>query len=134
MKKSKIPRYVHETVSEKERKAHEIGFHSLRHSHGTLLAYHRATEKYILYRLGDIDPRMAKRYTRVLNHLEDPLAAEATEKITKNINFDTTFDTKSKKQVEVMNKKQETKEITAHMNIVKMSGHSDYTSGAGKRT
>lgn len=113
---------------------YNISFHSLRHSHGTLLAYHRATEKYILQRLGDCDPRMAKRYTRVLDHLEDPLALAATEKITKNIAFDTIIDTKLEKHYKNAFKKVERKEKTALSSDVEMSDYEVLKPGAGKRT
>ncbi len=115
-------------------KGYDISFHSLRHSHGTMLAYHSATEKYILYRLGDTDTRMAKRYTRILYNLEDPLALAATEKVTKNISFDTENDTNSKKQLKVVPNKQKTKKRTALLSDVKMGGHTISKSGAGKRT
>lgn len=77
---------------------------------------------------------MAKRYTRILHHLEDPLALAATEKVTKNISIDTKFDTKSKKQKKNMNKKKEIKKAAALTNNDEMGSHSDKITGAGKRT
>lgn len=111
-----------------------ISFHSLRHSHGTMLAYHRATEKYILQRLGDRDPRMAKRYTRVLHHLEDPLAVAATEKVTKHISFDTTFDTNQGGKDKNAGKGGKGQKGTALSSDVEMGGYSISKPGAGKRT